>query len=377
MGELTVLLFWCSVLLVGYVYVGYPLLLMLLTRVYRCSHRVARIEPTVTITMAARNEAGHIESKLDSCLHLDYPRDKLEIIVGSDGSTDRTAEVVRKYASEGVRLLELPRMGKAMVNNQMVAEATGEIVIDTSASGYFEPHFVRTVVKHFADPGVGCVTGESHFQDTDTSVTSLTESTYFRYEWELRQMESDLGILCVGNGGVLAFRRGLYQPIEPSSDVDNMVPLHVVQQGYRIIHETAARTLGEMLVSSAEHQIRGRIRQVTRSQQDIFRGRALLNPFRHPKYAFVLFSRRLLRWWTPFLLILALAANFALVESTFYQVLFLAQALAYLIGAVGLIAPQALKGNRLLRLPASGLSINLAFLLGTINAARRKQIVMW
>jgi len=377
MQKLFETLFWCSLAVIGYVYIGYPLLLRFINRFYRCPHYLAPIEPNVTITMAARNEADHIVSKLDSCLGLDYPKDKLEIIVGSDGSTDETTEIVRKYQPYGVRLLELPRMGKALVNNRMVAEAAGEILIDTSSSGYFEPDLVRVMVRHFADPSVGCVTGESYFRNLDTSATSATEGAYFRYEWKLRQLESNLGILCVGNGGLLAFRRALYRPIEPSSDVDNMVPLQVAQQGYRTVHESAARTLGETAFESSKRQMRGRARQVTRSQQDIFRAKALLNPFRHLQYAFVLFSRRLLRWWTPFLILGVLVANLALIHSPLYRFLFLAEVLVYSVGIVGLIRPQALQWSRLLVLPAIVLNINWAFLIGTVNAARRKQIMKW
>jgi len=371
--------FWLLLVTILYVFVGYPLLLELATLFYHRKKHIDDIQPRVTITMAARNEINNIASKLDSCLKLNYPKEMLEIIVGSDGSTDGTVGFLKKkYAHQGIRILDLPRMGKAMVNNRMVEEATGEIIIDTTSSGYFEPDFVRFVVRHFADPEVGCVTGESYFGNVDASTTSGAEGVYFGYEWKLRKLESDLGLLCVGNGGVLAWRETLYSPIDPASDVDNMVPLQTVMKGYLVIHESVARTLGETAVDTSKRQLRGRIRQVTRSQQDIFRAGVLLNPFRSPKYAFVLYSRRLLRWWTPFLLMGVFISNLQLIQSHFYLILFIGQCFCYLLGIVGLIKPQILRQySKILTLPSSVINVGCAFLLGTVNAARGKQIVKW
>lgn len=370
--------FWIFLAIIAYVTLGYPIVVFGLNLFYHKPHKAASIEPKVTVTMASRNEINNISTKLDSCMELNYPKNLLEVIVGSDGSTDGSLELLKKYSAKGIRILDLPRMGKALVNNSMVSEATGDIVIDTSSSGYFEPDFIKHVVKHFSDPDIGCVTGESYFKNLGSSSTSSAEGSYFRLEWKLRQLESNLGILCVGNGGVLAFRRSLYHPINPASDVDNMVPLQIVRQGCRVIHESAARTLGETAVDSSQRQIRGRIRQVTRSQQDIYRGKELLNPFKNPKYAFVLYSRRLLRWWTPFFALGAFVANMGLLHSTFYSVLFAIQLLFYLSGIIGIIVPRLLpRLPGILTLPSNFISINYAFFLGTINALRRRQIVKW
>ncbi len=371
-----IVFFFCLAVIVYEVAV-YPLLLSLLARWRPRRHLVQDIEPTVTITMAARNEAGKIRSKLDSILALDYPRGKLEVIVGSDGSTDETVKVVEEYPREIFRVLDLPRSGKATVNNHMVAQARGEIVVDTTSSGYFEPDFLRVIVRHFADREVGCVTGEISMQSPDDSGVTQFEGAYFRYEWRLRQLESALGVLCVSNGGVLAFRKDLYDPIGPSSDVDNMVPLMVVGKGYRVLHEPRARTMGEPWIADHAAQLKGRVRQVTRSQQDIFRAAPLLNPLRHPAIAWVLWSHRLLRWWTPFFALLLFVANLFLLDQAFYLLTFLAQLVLYALAVVGRFKPERTAGSRLLSAPATALNVALCFVMGTINAARGKQIVTW
>jgi glycosyltransferase involved in cell wall biosynthesis len=328
--------------------------------------------------MAARNEKENICSKLDSCLRLDYRKEKMEIIVGSDGSTDGTVEhLIRKYGNK-IRVLNLPRMGKALVNNIMVEAAKGDIIVDTSSSGYFEEGFLKVLLKHFANSNVGCVTGESHFKNRASSSISCAEATYFDFEWKLRNAESKLGLLCVGNGGVLAWRKSLYAPIYRSSDVDNMVPLLIVKQGYRVVHEPLARTLGEKTPDTDKQQLKGRIRQVSRSQQDIYRAGQLLNPFKNTRFSYVLFSRRLLRWWLPFLLCTLFSVNAFLLYSFFYKSIFISQCIFYSLGTIGFLFRNGLaRYHKILLIPANIINVCIAFAVGTFNAVRRKEIITW
>jgi hypothetical protein len=228
------------------------------------------------------------------------------------------------------------------------------------------------------DPKVGCVTGESYFENRASSSTSGAEATYFDFEWKLRKAESDLGLLCVGNGGVLAWRKSLYESIYRSSDVDNMVPLLIVKQGYRVVHEPFARTLGEKTPDTNKRQLKGRIRQVTRSQQDIYRAGQLLNPFKNPRFFFVLFSRRLLRWWLPFFLGTIFVVNAFLLDSFFYKSIFIIQCIFYTIAALGFLFRNGLaKYHKILLMPANIMNICIAFALGTFNAVRGNEIVIW
>lgn len=371
-------IFWlCAVLLI-YNIVGYPCLLWVVARLRPWPHRPdPAYEPMVTITIAARNEADTIAGKIDSILALEYPPEKMELIVGSDDSQDGTNEIVLGYNRPDVKLMVFPRSGKATLNNRMTEEARGEIVIDTTASGYFERDFLRNIVPHYADPAVGCVTGEVVMAAPGKSGVSQFEGAYFRYEWWLRQKETSIGLLCVSNGGLLSYRKQWYRPIGLTSDVDNMVPLMMVAQGHKVVHEPQAQTLGEPWVESYAAQKKGRTRQVTRSQQDIYRAGELLNPLRHPAQAWVLWSHRLLRWWSPIFALIMLAANLFLLDSPFYLLAFLAQIVVYGLGLVGRISPAIAAKHRLVSIAGTVLNVFQCFLVGTFHAVRGKKIVTW
>lgn len=377
MGALK-LVFWICVLVPVYVFVGYPVLLWTIRHFYRRPvQRSNSYQPTVSITIAAYNEESNIRRAIQSALGQDYPKDKLEIIVGSDGSTDCTAEIVKSFSTQGVRLLDLPRSGKASTDNALIAAAHGDIVISTSAFAHAEPSWVRTIVSNFADPEVGCVTGADRMVNREVSSTSRSEVTYWSYEWWLRTLESDLGILCVSNGACLAFRRSLYQPIPPSSDVDNMVPLLVIQQGYRVIHDVDAWVYEEAISSPAE-QLRNRTRQVSKSMWDILRMSRLLNPLRYPGVAFSLWSHRLLRWSTPLFLCGVFLSCTALAIPYFtYRVLLAVQLAFYLVACFLLFAGHHLTLPRWLSLPASFLMVNIAMARGLVNVIRGHEISMW
>lgn len=369
-------LFWVCVGLIGYVYVGYPALLWLLTRFYRRRVRQAHITPKVTIAIAAYNEEAIIARRIENCLALGYPPDRLEILIASDGSTDQTADVVRNFAHQGVKLLELSRRGKALSDNALVEAAIGEIVVTSSAAGHFPPDFLRKLVRNFADPEVGSVTGVFRASNPDASSTSANESAYWRYEMWLRHLESQLGILAITGGVCLGFRRELYKPLSPSSDADNMVPLHTLAARKRVIFEPEAIAYDEAIVTP-EQQLWNRIRQVTKSQRDTFRVPQLLNPLRHPGSAFSLWSHKLLRWWTPFFAIGALLANLFLLHYPFYWLTLLLQVLFYLAAGAGYLLERRARVPRLLTWPANLSLIHLAFLIGTLNVLSGKQIRAW
>lgn len=370
------LLFWLCVGLVGYVYIGYPTLLWLLTHFYQRPVHQADITPKVTLAIAAFNEQEVIARRIENCLVLDYPSDCLEIIIASDGSTDRTADIVRGFARHGVRLLDLSRRGKALSDNALVEAATGEIVVTSSADGRFPSDFLRRLVRSFADSEVGAVTGVFRASNPNASSTSANEGAYWRYEMGLRHLECQLGILAITAGVCLGFRRELYKPLSPSSDADNMVPLHTVAAGKRVIFEPEAVAYDEAIVSP-QQQLRNRIRQVTKSQRDTFRVPQVLNPLRHFGPACSLWSHKLLRWWTPFFAIGALIANLFLLHHPLYRLAFLLQALFYVAAAAGYLLERQGRAPRVLAWPANLCLIHLAFLIGTLNVLRGKQIQVW
>lgn len=368
--------YWMCVAIIGYVYAGYPAMLWLVTRLFRKPIRRADITPRVTVAIAAYNEEVTIAGRIENCLALDYPRDRLEILIASDGSTDRTAEIVRSYADCGVRLLDLPRGGKALADNELVGAACGDIVVTSSAAGRFAPDALRKLVRHFADPEIGCVTGLFRASNSGSTNTSANEAAYWRYEMWLRALESKAGLLAVAGGVCLAFRRELYRPLVPSSDADNMVPLHVLAAGKRVVFEPEAVAYDEA-IETPEQQLRNRIRQVTKSQRDTFRILPLLSPVFHPGPAFSLWSHKVLRWWVPFFALAALIANLLLLGRALYRATMLLQIGFYAAAISGYFLQRRRSLPRPLLWPTSFFTVNLASLIGTVNFVRGREIHLW
>ncbi len=371
-----IIVFWISVGVIFYVYAIYPLLLKVLTLFSRKRTRVLKAFPRITIAIAAYNEETVIGQRIENCLALDYPKDRLEIIVASDGSTDYTAEIVKGYSEQGVKLLDLSRRGKALADNALIEAATGEVIVTSSAGAVFSPNFLRKLASHFADSEVGTVTTAFGSSNETASETARTESKYWRYEMKIRQMESDLGILVTAGGACMGFRPEFFKPLEADSDTDNMVPLYTVDAGKRVVFEPGSVVRDEVIASPSE-QLRSRVRQVTKSQRDILRHYPLLNPLKHPKTAFSLWSHKLLRWWCPFFAILALTSNAFLLDRSLYKVTILLQVGLYVAATTGVIGMKVGASMRRLTIAANFVVANLAFLLGTLNVIRGKQIHFW
>lgn len=374
------ILFWLCVLTPIYVFFGYPALLNLLTLFFEGKPRVdLSYEPIVSIVIAAYNEERTIERAIRSALDQDYPADKLEVIIGSDGSTDSTNAVVAEWCKrdERVRLLALPRQGKALTDNSLVAAARGEIVVATSAFAFGNPNWVRTVVRSFSEPTIGCVTGPDRMVNPHVSSVARSEASYFHYEFFLRCLETKLGIFALSNGASNAFRKRLYRAIPPSADVDNFVPLQVIDQGYRVVHEPDAWVFEEVTERSGD-QLRTRTRQISRSFRDLLRFPELLNPIRHPGIAFSLWSHRLLRWSTPLFLLAAFALGAVLAPSSaFYRCILFVQIVSYAACLLAYLIGERMRLPRLLSLPASFLVVNLAMIRGTWNVFSGHEIQRW
>ena len=369
-------LFRLCVGVIGYVYVGYPALLWLMARFRQRPVRRRDITPNVTIAIAAYNGEKTIAGRIENCLALDYPPDRLELLIGSDGSTDRTVEIVSGYASRGVRLLQLERQGKALTDNVLVEAATGEIVVTSSAAGRFPADFLKKLVRNFADPEVGVVIGVFRASNPNVSSTSANENAYWRYEMWMRQKESDLGILSIGSGVCMGFRKELYEPLLAHSDADHVVPKHSLVAGKRIVFEPEAVAYDEA-ISSPRQEFQNRVRQVTRGQRDTLRFPKLLNPLSHAGSALSLWSHKLLRWWTPLFAIGALLANLFLLRHFFYRLTLILHMLFYVAAFAGYVMERRNRAPRLLTLPMNFCLFNLASFVGTLNVLRGKRIQMW
>ncbi|NUT57108.1 MAG: glycosyltransferase family 2 protein [Thermoleophilia bacterium] len=288
------------------------------------------IEPTVTVIVAAYNEEPVIERRLENLLALDYPADRLEVVVTSDASTDRTHELVERFAGRGVRLVVNPRGGKVAAQNRAVRETEGEIVAFSDANATWAPDALRRLVANFADPDVAYVCGRLVLEAADGS---NKEGLYWRYELAQREAESRLGSITGGNGSIYAVRRSDYVEVDPKWGHDLSFPYRMVQAGRRAVYEPAAKAF-ERPTPSNETEYRRKVRMFEHCWEITLRGSMLKRlPF---GYLLEVISHRLLRYGSGILHLVLLAASLALVgEGLVYQVVLAAQALLLVAAAAG------------------------------------------
>jgi cellulose synthase/poly-beta-1,6-N-acetylglucosamine synthase-like glycosyltransferase len=272
------------------------------------------------LIIPAYNEEEVIERKVANAKTLIYPRDRLEVIVVSDGSTDRTAELARAAGADLV--LELPRGGKVAALNQAVRKASGEILAFSDANSYWRPDALRRLLVHFLDDEVGYVCGQVRFEGGEGG---NQEGLYWRYEMAVRSMETRLGGITAGNGGIYAVRREAYIELDPSRGQDIGFPFELTKRGWRAVYEPEA-IAEERMAPTVEGEFR-RKRRMMWGLWDVMLRWGMLDPRGYgPAYALEIYSHRLLRYLTPWLHLIALGANAALLGSgTLYVVTFALQ----------------------------------------------------
>jgi len=302
-------LFWVSLALILYTHLGYPLVLRALVALRRrptLQPGTWKELPRVSLIVAAYDEETSIAAKVANALALDYPRDRLEIVVASDGSADATAERAREAGADLV--LELPRGGKVAAQNSAAERAGGEILAFSDANSAWSRDALRRLVEPFADPSVGYVCGQVRFLDPDGD---NIEGAYWRYEMAVREMESALAGVTAGNGGIYAVRRDAYLALPPAGSHDLSLPFLLAKRGRRSVYVPWA-SAEEKMVPTLEGEF-ARKRRMMVGLWDIVVREGMLSPRGYPPvYAFEIASHRLLRYSTPFLHLIALAANLVL-----------------------------------------------------------------
>jgi cellulose synthase/poly-beta-1,6-N-acetylglucosamine synthase-like glycosyltransferase len=311
----TTVIFWTAFLLLVYVYAGYPILARLLgwirSRPVNTSSTDAFL-PTVTVVIAAFNESRHIVATVRNKLESDYPADRLDVIVVSDGSDDGTDDLVRGIDDPRVRLLrQEPRAGKTSGLNLGVPEATGEIVVFSDANSIYREDTLRNLVAPLSDPNVGYVTGRMVYRAPDGSLTGEGCSAYMAYENTLRRWETDLGSIVGVDGGVDAMRRSLYRPMRVDQLPDFVQPLTVREQGYRVVYAPGA-LLYEDALARTEDEFRMRVRVSLRAMHALKDKARMLNPFRFGLFAWQLWSHKVLRYLAFLFQATVLLANLVL-----------------------------------------------------------------
>jgi cellulose synthase/poly-beta-1,6-N-acetylglucosamine synthase-like glycosyltransferase len=337
----------------------------------------ADITPVVSLIIPAYNEEKVIAQKIENTLALDYPRERLEIIVVSDGSTDNTNGIVRRYEDQGVKLIALEKnRGKSAAENAGMAVATGEIVVFSDATGIYSHDALRNLVRPFADAEVGCVAGLVEYGNVGTTAASDGEGVYWRYEVFLRLLESSVGNLAMASGSILACRRSLAQSLDEAVGEDFVTPMNATMQGFRTVF--APRAVSHELIAETDQSLlKTKVRIITKDLRGLFVCRAILNPFRYPLYAWGIISHKLLRWLVPYFLIALFAFNLLLLDQLFYNLALMLQIAFYMIALAGYLWQRKSKPSRILGIPFSFCLVNLAALVGVARFVMRKKAGQW
>lgn len=384
--SLAAIAFWGAIALLVYMFAGFPLLILLRGLLFERPVRSADITPSISMIIAAHNEGGVIEAKLENTLALDYPAGQLEVIVAADGCTDTTHEIVERYAARGVRLLTLPRGGKIPALNAGAAAATGDILVFTDANSMFAPNALRALARPFADPQVGGVAGSQRYQPArQAGVSSGGEKLYWNFDELLKAYQSRAGSVTSATGAIYALRRSLYQPIPTTVGDDFTISTGVVEQGYRLVFATDAVSYEPVEAKSAVEFGR-KLRIISQGLRGIWLRRALLNPLQHGFYALQLFSHKLLRrlMFLP-LLVLLVASPLLWNEGLLYRVAALTQAAFYAAALLGLALERAPSVRlhlprpvvKILSIPYFFCVVYVASLIATWNTLRGHRVDRW
>lgn len=375
-------LFWFSWCAIAYTYIIFPLLLALIARIAR-GRRDAAVErhlpdppdlPRVAMVVAAYNEEGVIATKLENTWGLDYPADRFELLVGSDGSSDATAALLAHCKDPRLKAFAFSeRRGKISVLNDLLQQVDADIVVMSDANTIFAPDAVKLLVQHFADPTVGCVSGELGL-DNGGGVSG--EGLYWRYEGWIKRNESRLGFLIGSNGGIFAIRRELYRPLPASTVVEDFViTMQVLEQGYNVRFEPAARAMEPACPSARAEMIRK-----IRIGAGGFQALGLTGQLLHPRYglrAFAFWGHKVLRWLVPLFCVVALGANVGLLGVDLYRVLFLGQLAGAALAGWAYHATPAAAPPRWSRPVTYFYLMNYALLCGFLRFLLRTQRVTW
>jgi biofilm PGA synthesis N-glycosyltransferase PgaC len=380
-------LFWLSLVVVFYTYVGYGLALLALVRLRRLVYGKRAVAPvpvggypTLTLVVAAYNEEACMESKIQNTLALDYPAGLLTLLFVTDGSTDGTPDVVRRYP--GIKLLHSSeRRGKIHAIHRAMHVVTTEVVVFTDANTHLNRESLRYLARHYQDPAVGAVSGEKRVAIGDRSDATAGEGMYWRYESTLKKWDSELYSVVGAAGELFSVRRALYREVPPDTILDDfMISMQIAERGYRIVYEPEAYAR-ELSSENVAEELKRKVRIAAGGIQSIIRLKGLLNPLRHPVLCFQYVGHRVLRWTVaPFLLLLALVSNvvLAMTGPAFpYGILLAGQLLFYGLALAGWFLETRQIKNKVLFVPYYFCMMNYAVVRGIGRYLSGRQSAAW
>jgi biofilm PGA synthesis N-glycosyltransferase PgaC len=381
------ILLWLSLFIVFYAFFGYGILLFIIIKIKRKLKGKPIIPvvdwanlPTCSLVIAAYNEEGFIIEKIKNTLELQYPADKLELIFVTDGSSDRTPELVATYPQ--IKLMHSPdRRGKIAAVHRAMDAVTTEIVVFTDANTFLNSDALLKICRHYADARVGAVAGEKRIQVDATADATAGEGFYWKYESKLKAWDAELYSVVGAAGELFSIRTALYRPVSPNAILDDfMISLLVAEEGYRVLYEPEAYAT-ETSSENVKEELKRKIRIAAGGIQSIVWLKSLLNPFKQPLLTFQYVSHRVLRWTvTPFLMILALILNVAIVAAgggLLYQVLLFGQVAFYLASLTGWLLERREIKIKILFIPYYFCMMNYAVIRGIFRYLAGGQSAAW
>jgi len=378
-------LFWLSLFVVFYTFIGYGIFLYLIIKIKRVLKGKPTIPtsnteilPSCTLIVAAYNEESFIDDKIQNSLQLNYPAEKFKLIFITDGSTDKTPEIINKYSQ--IKLLhEQQRGGKIAAVHRAMKFVDTEIVVFTDANTFLNKDAIINICRHYADSTVGAVAGEKRVQiDENADASSAGEGFYWKYESALKKWDSELYSVVGAAGELFSVRSSLYEDVPSDTVLDDfMISMLIAAKGYRIIYEPEAYAM-ETASENVSEELKRKIRIAAGGIQSILRLKSLFNPFKYSVLSFQYISHRVLRWTvTPFLLILVFFLNALLVDEKFYLLFFFAQVLFYVLALLGLIMEKRQIRIKALFIPYYFCIMNYAVLMGIIRYFTTTQSAIW
>jgi cellulose synthase/poly-beta-1,6-N-acetylglucosamine synthase-like glycosyltransferase len=372
--------FWmcCSILL--YVYVLYPVLIRTLAACFGRAVVSDGRQPTVTIIVTAYNEETSIRAKLENLAGLNYPSERVDVLVVSDASSDATEQIAATYDPSRVRVLRVEgRLGKTACQNAAAAAASGELLVFTDATTRLDPDALKHLAGGFADPGVGCVAGCLAYVSESDSLTGRGGRTYWSYELGLRAAESALGSLIGVSGCLYAVRKTAYRPIDPALISDFVIAMKMREQRLRTVLAPDAACF-EATLDRGSQELSMRVRVAIRSLNALFRGRRFLNPVKFGVFAWQLWSHKALRYASPVLWMGAYGSNVLLVREApypLYLTLLLGQSAVIAAAGIGFVLQGRQRELGIFGKPYYFFLTNLAALIAILRYVRGERMVTW
>lgn len=371
------IVFWAAAFLLFYVYAGYPLLLAMIAIFVRRRRPEPGYCPQISVLIAAYNEEAAIERKIRQTLELEYPADKIEILVLSDCSTDRTDEIVKAFPDSRVHLARMPeRRGKTHAQNEGIKQAKGEVVIFSDATAVYHRKALLYLACNYQDKNVGAVSGRYQYFDPEgNSPTGLGSVAFWNYENMIKRLQSRIKTITGCCGCIYSVRRAAYTELAADVISDLVQPLEAIKKGYKVVFEDRALAYEETTQSTAE-EFSMRVRVVTRAMRGLLSVADLLKPWKFFWPAFQLWSHKVLRWMVPLFLLVVLAANLFLLDHPVYRVALAVQLAFYAAAIVNMLAPLHRKWKPL-GIPLFFCTLNAAALVSMVEICRGRKYVTW